>query len=144
MSLTKRIGYGITLGCDPTGASSFTTLGAVVDGIDGPDAKTDKVDTTILSDKFKTAAGAQIDPGTVTFKIAYDPSDTDTTQKLTALHQSSDVASWQVTYPGPVTDNPFLGFVAGFKRTIETKTLVVAEVTIQVSGTPGYGTTAAA
>jgi hypothetical protein len=142
MSLTKRIAFGITLGCDPTGGTAYATLGAVVDGFDGADAKTEVVDTSVLADKYHTKGGAQIDPGTVTFTIAYDPLDTATTTVLTGLLTSSVVAGWQVTYPiiGAETQqkDTFKGLVSGFKITAKKQNMLIAEVTIAVSGKPGF------
>lgn len=145
MSLTKRIGFGVTLECDPTGGSSLVALGAIVDGIDGGEGKTDEVDTSILTDKFKTKSGAQIDPGTVSFQIAYDPADTESTHILTGLLSSSAIANWQVAYPIIGTeiqqkDRAFLGFVSGFKVSRKKANLVIADVTITISGDPGFAT----
>lgn len=141
MSLVKRIGFGVTLGCDPTGGTSYAVLGAVVDGIDGPDPKTEEVDTAVLADKYKTKAGAQIDSGNATFQIAYDPLDTATTLVLTGLLTSSANAGWQITYPviGAETQqkDAFVGFVCGLKRTISKEKMIVADVTICVSGKAG-------
>lgn len=142
MSLTKRIGFGVTLGCDPAGGVTYAVLGAVVDGLEGAEAKTDEVDTSVLGDKYKTKAGAQVDPGNVTFSIAYDPLDTATTTVLTGLLASSAVAGWQITYPVIAAEtqqkDAFKGFVSGFKRSIKKANLIVADVTITVSGTPGF------
>lgn len=141
MSLTKRIGFGVTLGCDPTGGTTYAVLGAVVDGLDGPDAKAEEVDTAVLSDKYKTKAGAQIDSGNVTFQIAYDPLDTATTTVLTGLFSSSAVAGWQILYPVIASEtqqkDAFQGFVSGMKRTISKDKMIVADVTITISGKAG-------
>jgi hypothetical protein len=142
MSLTKRKGYGVTLGCDQTGGTTYAVLGAVVSGLDGADAKADEIDTTVLSDHYKTKEGGQVDSGTVTFQIAYDPLDTATTTVLTGLLASGAVAGWQITYPIVASEtqqkDAFQGYVAGFKRTIDKSKMIVADVTIGVSGNPGF------
>lgn len=128
--------------CDPAGGTAYAGLGAIVDGFDGGDGKTDEVDTSILSDKFKTKAGAQIDSGKVTYSIAYDPSDTATTQVLTTLFGNSNIAHWQIVYPSlgagdtPAPDT-FLGFVSGFKKTGKKDKLLTADVEVTISGSPG-------
>src|SRR5579871_2518705 len=98
MSLTKRYGYAVTLGCDSSGGSSFTVLGNIVDSIEGADVKADEIEVTLLADKIKTWAQGQIDGGQVTFKIAYDPADTSGTTIATLLG-NGNVANWQISYP---------------------------------------------
>lgn len=158
----RRIGLGVTLGVDITGVgTTYTILGAIVDGLDGPDAKGTVVDLTLLSERYKVKTVADVDPGEVTFTIAYDPSDATSTQILTGLLTgtfSSTTAIalpiWQISYPATggypplsggtaaavpaITDPPFYGTVSGFKRTISKDKMVVAEITIAVSGKPGF------
>jgi hypothetical protein len=142
MSLTKRVGLGVILNCDPTGGITYTALGSIVDHIDGADAKTTVYDSSLLTDKFTTKGGAQIDPGSVTFTIAYDPLDTSTTTVLTALLASSAIAGWQLLYPIIGTEvqqkEPFKGLVSGFKRGVKKGAMITADVTISVSGDPGF------
>lgn len=142
MSLTKRVGLGVTLSCDPLAGTSFAALGSIVDHIDGADAKTTVFDNSLLTDKYETKGGAQIDPGQVVFTIAYDPLDTGTTTVLTGLLSSSAVAAWQIAYPviGGELQNKetFNGLVSGFKRGIKKGALITADVTISVSGKPGF------
>lgn len=151
MTLTRRAGLGVTLGVDPTGGTSFTVLGAIVEGIDGPDAKGEEYDASLLTDKYKHKDVAQVDPGDLTFTIAYDPADTATTQAL-ALQLSGGTAggsqtvaampNWQISYPiiGVETQQKetFLGRLKGFKRRIKKSEMIMADITIAVSGVPGY------
>lgn len=149
----RRIGFGVTLGVDPTGAgASYTIIGAIIDGVEGPDAKKTVIDTTLLSDAYRTISVAQGEPGEVTFQIAYDPSDTTSTGTLAGLLTSgySSVAAtnppkWQISYPASggqgaaieaATDS-FYGFVTGFKRTISKDKMITADITISISGNPG-------
>jgi len=142
MSLVKRIGYGCTLGCDPTGGTSYAVLGAIVDGWKGPEAKADEADTSILVDKWKNSQPAQVDPGSMTFQIAYSPEDTGTTTVLTGLLTSGVVAGWEVTLPavspGTAQTKTFSGYVSGFSPDVKKANLVVADVTVRVSGNPGF------
>ena len=142
MTLLRRIGFGVVLNCDPTGGTTYAALGAIVDGLDGGDAKTTAIDTTILGDKFMTKGGGQIDPGEVTFTIAYDPLDAATNLVLTTLLGNSNVAHFQISYPAVggsgATTETFFGFVSGYKRTIAKDKMITAEVTITISGDPGF------
>lgn len=138
--MDKRIGYGCTLGVDPAGGVTFTTIAAIIDGWSGPDTSADDVETTVLGDKYKTFARAQIDPGTVQFEIAYDPANA-TNQTLVDLYDSGDVASWQITFNdvgnGSATET-FNGYVNSFSREMTKGSLVKATISIKVSGDPGY------
>lgn len=91
----RRIGLGWKLGVDPAGSTTFQDL-AVIAGIEGPDAKTDEVDVTLLADVNKVYLSGSTDPGHVTFEIVYDPDSTATTV-LTALLTSKAIANWQIT-----------------------------------------------
>lgn len=146
MSLTKRVGFGVQFQyqSNPVGPV-YTTLGAVVDGVDGGDAKTTIIDTAILSDKFMPKAGGQIDSGEVTFTIAYDPLDTGTagtTNVLTGLLGSSAIQIFRILYPvigaEAQQSDVFSGVVSGFKRTIAKDKMITAEVTITISGDAGF------
>lgn len=140
MSVTKRVGYGVQL--QYYTGSAYVTLGAVVDGVDGGDAKTTVIDTAILSDKFMPKAGGQIDSGEVTFTIAYDPLDTGTTTILTGFLGSSALTTFKILYPviGVETQqfDTFAAIVTGFKRGIAKDKLITAEVTLTISGDAGF------
>jgi len=142
MSLTKRVGLGVTLSCDPLGGVTYVVLGSIVDHIEGADAKTTVFDSSLLGDKFTTKGGAQIDPGEVTFTIAYDPLDTATTVVLTGLLASSVIAGWEIEYPiiGAEVQQKksFVGLVSGFKVSRKKGAMITADVTISVSGNPGF------
>jgi len=142
MSLTERIGLGVTLGYSSNLTTpSYTVLGAVL-SVDGPDAETTEVETSLLSAKYNTYSGAAIDPGSYKIVIAYDPADTVTNTVLGGLLTSSAMGAWQISYPiigaeSQQTD-VFQGFVKGFKRsTLGRKDMITAEVTIRVSGKAG-------
>lgn len=146
MSVNRRVGLGFTLGMDPTGGTSYTVLGAIVDGWKGGGAKKHAIETALLSDTWMTFGVGQIDPGEVTFVIAYDPDDSASTVPLvTNLASTSQVAAnFQVTFPngasgsGVIQHETFRGFVVGVNRDIDRGKLLTAEVTIKVTGDVGY------
>jgi hypothetical protein len=139
-SLVKVIGFGSTLSCDPTGGTSFTTLGAIVDGWDESQAKAEKANTSILSDKYMTAAPAQVDPGEVSFEIAYDPMTGSSAATLGALLTSGAIANWQTSLNrgGTPVTSTFLGYVSGLGVAVKKAALVTQKVTIQKTGNPGF------
>lgn len=143
--LTKRYGYGVTLGVDSSGiGTTFTVLANIVDALEGPDIKTDSIEFTLLADKIKAHMGGQIDPGTVTFTIAYDPADATSGQVLVALLGSSLVCTWEILYPviGAETqqNNQFNAFVSGFKRGIKRNEMITADLTLTLAGGGTYST----
>lgn len=141
MSLTVRTGLGFTLGVDPTGGTSFTTIASLVAPPKRSGAKADTPDVTILSDTWKQFAKSQIDPGEVTFTIAYDPNDTVTTTLTSLLSQITPTPKWQISYPagtGSGATEPFKAHLSGMSQTIEVDKLVTAEITLKVSGAPGF------
>ena len=139
MALTKRVGFGVVLQYFNV---SYITLGAIVEGVDGGDAKTTVIDTAILSDKFMPKAGGQIDSGEVTFTIAYDPLDTGTTTVLTGLLGSSAITNFKILYPiigaEAQQSDVFAAIVTGFKRGIAKDKMITAEVTLTISGDAGF------
>lgn len=140
MALSKRLGFGCTLGVDPAGGSSFTTLGNVVDGVTGPGATATDVETTVLSDTWKTFAKADIDPGSVSFMIAYDPDDTNTQTLVDLLGStSSTLPTWQLTFSGSGSNTEtFTGYLQAFERVAQKGALITANITIKISGDPNF------
>lgn len=144
MTVNRRIGLGFTLGVDPTGSTSYTTLGAIVSGFKGPNAKADVADISILADTYKQFAKSQIDPGEYTFTIAYDPDDTTTSTLITCFKSVTPPApAWVITYPagstgaGTIVSEPFAAHLVGLGREVEKDKLVTCEITLKVTGTPG-------
>ena len=144
MTLERRIGYGFTLGVDSTGGTSFTTIGGIVDGMDGPGATSDTADVSILTDKFKRKRKAMVDAGQVTLSVAYDPADSTAHLLATLLADLTNVANWQINFPDQGTSlsqsETFTGILTGMARKAQRKNLVVVDLTIDVDGDPGFKT----
>ena len=151
MALTRRIGLGVTLGIDRTGAANFVVLGAIVGGFTHGGAKSDVVDASILSDNYKPKGKGQTDPGEHTLQIAYDPSDAANTNnsRLLALALADTgppdaAANFQITYPAvgavAAATETHRGWVTGLGREVKKDGLIVAPVTITISGDPGFKT----
>ncbi len=145
MTLNRRIGLGFTLAADPTGGTSFSTLAAIVDGWDEEDAKAETPDTAILADLYKTFGKSQIDPGGITFEIAYDPDHATTTTLITMFKSVSQVApNWQIGYPGgdsgagSVVAESFKAHCVGMGRSVKKGKLLVCKITLKKTGQPGF------
>ena len=141
MALTKRIGQGSSLECDPLGGSDFDTIGSIVSGWSGPGGAADEIETTVLSDTFKTFCKGQIDGGEVSMQIAYDPDDTDS-QDLVDLYTGCDIATWRANLvsccsEGTVSET-FSGFVKSLSLNVDKGALTVADITIRITGDPGF------
>lgn len=136
MSLIKRIGFGITLGVDPTGGTSFSVLGSVVDGFSGSGPKAIKADTSVLANWYSTYAPCGVEPGSFDFEIAYDPAFSES-HTLAILLGTGAVANWQITFQGAVVET-FLAYVEGMSREVKRKNLCIAKISLVVAGDPGY------
>lgn len=140
--LEKRIGYGSTLSVDSAGGTDYTEVASIVDGWSGPSTTADEIETTVLDDTYKTYARGQIDPGEITFQIAYDPADTNS-QTLVELYSSCTVATWQVSLSavcssgGAAVTESFSGWVKAFSITASKNNLITADITVRITGDPG-------
>ena len=145
MAFDRRIGFGVTLEIQPDGSTVYTSL-EIVDTIDGPETAADEIETTLRGDTFKKYEKGQVDPGQVTFDIAYDPDDTSTTVLTNLLTASGcALATFRLTYPitcntTTTTQETFTGFVAGLGRSVPKDGLITMPVTIRVDGDPGFST----
>lgn len=137
MTINRQIGYGMTLSYDP-GTGTYVSLGSIMTPPSGPNAKTEKADVTLLTDKFKQYQGAQVDPGEVTFTILYDAADA-TTTAVAGLLASSAVVPWKIGFPtGTPAYETTHGFVAAVDRKTATADGIKGDITIQISGDPGF------
>lgn len=140
------MGLGVTLAMDLAGAANYVVLGAIVNGFSGA-AKADVADLSILSDTYKPKGKGQVDGGELTLQVAYDPDDNSNTNTSRALAAALALTgptprTFQISYPavGAVnasTEN-FSGHVTGLGREVKKDGLLVAPVTITVSGDPGF------
>lgn len=135
MPLNKQIGYGSVFAYSTDG-TSFTDVGSIIDGFNGPSTSADEVETTILSDTYKSYQRSQIDPGEASFEFAYDTADTNT-NALVDLYNNGTVATWRVTFPDSSAEE-FDGFLKDFGREVVKDSLIKANVTIRVSGDAGF------
>ncbi len=126
-----------SLGVDKTGGASFTVLGNIVDGWKGPGAKATTADTSVLADLFDTFAKSSIDPGEVTFQIAYDEGDSASLLLGDLLRQLTPAAQWQATNSDGGTRN-FFALLTGMDNEVKKKSLVVCDITLKATGDPGY------
>lgn len=151
MSLQRRIGYGVTLGCDVNQGTNYNTLGAVVNDIKFNPTKADVADTSILSDFWKQFAKGQVDPSEVDFEVAFDPGDNSGNSQTTAILKTLHAASGPNTYPFQLTLPAIASPGSNVAQTINFSAhlislgigiakdkLVVAQVKLKLSGNPNF------
>lgn len=138
--MAKYFGYGSVLVVATT-TGGTTDIGQVRN-ISGPGATFDDVDTTCLdsSSNFRTFVPGLADPGEVTFEVVYD-STSESHSRLAHYHKERISVNYTI-YHGSSTNeaDTFSAYVKGLSREIPMDNLITAEVTLKVSGIPGFTT----
>lgn len=135
----KAIGYGSVLVV--TSTTGELNLGQVRN-ISGPNVDFDDVDTTTLdsSSNFRTYIPGLGNPGEVTMSLAY--SSTVTSHKRLAYYMGQRQSKTFTFYPNSTAGDAdaFSAYVKGMSREVPLDDLITADVTLKVSGKPGYST----
>lgn len=130
---------GTTLGCDFTTPATYVVIGNIL-SIAGPEGEVGTVDTTVLTSTAKTFRPTLLDPGELTFELDFDPTDSATHQKLTALAITPAIHGWQITYattpPKTCTVQGMLTKFAPNAGGVEEN--LTASVTVKCSGPPAW------
>ena len=140
--MAKTIGYGsVLLVCSTSNGTTENKI-AAVRSISGPGVSGNDVDTTTLdsSSNFRTFEPGLLDPGELTISMIYDPTDVGH-KRLTRYMGSRINANFKVcetSTAGAVQS--FSGYVKGMSREIPMDDVITCDVTIKVSGLPGYAT----
>jgi len=136
----KDIGYGSILAVTTT--TGETNLAWIRGVMDGPGTDANDVDTTTFdsSSNFRTNTPGLIDPGEITFQLAY--STTQLTHKRLAYYHGQRSAKTFTMYRGSSagTATAFSGWVKSIGRQVPLDDLITMDVTLRVSGKPGYTT----
>jgi len=139
--MAKNLGYGTVL---VLCSSDNTTENNVIQvrSISGPGVSGSDVDTTTLdsSSNYRTFVGGLLDPGELTFSLVYDS--TAATHALIAhLMGERHTAAWKVCIGSTAgTATSFTGHIKGMSREIPLDDLITCDVTVKVTGLPGYTT----
>ena len=138
--MAKNIGYGSALAV-ATSTGGTTTI-AAIRSISGPGTDATDVDTTCLdsSSNFRTFAAGPIDPGEVTFQLAYSTTEA-SHGRLADMHENKTSYTFTLTHntSGSDTDT-FSAYVKSLGREIPLDDLITQDVGLKVSGLPGYTT----
>jgi len=138
--MTKTVGYKSVLVA--TTSTGLDVNLAQIRNISGPGVTATDVDTTTMdsSTNYRTFAAGLLDPGEVTFSLVYDPTNA-THTRLARWMRGRYSAGWKVYHGSTAgTGQDFTGYVKGMSREIPMDDVITCDVTIKVSGSPGYTT----
>jgi Lambda phage tail tube protein, TTP len=115
---------------------TFTAIAGIRD-IVPPNLKGGVVDATVMNqaDYYKQKVAALIDPGQATFQLAFDPSDTGHKAIISDL-TGRLLRNWKIIYPDGTTTWTFAAFVTDVKPKAPLDGLMIADVTLELSGAP--------
>jgi hypothetical protein len=138
--MTKTIGYGSVLIVSTTTGGEVNV--AQVRSISGPGVSANDVDTTTLdsSTNYRTFTCGLLDPGEVSFQLVYDSTDA-THSRLARYMGLRYEADWKVCHSSTAgASTSFSGYVKGMSREVPLDDLITCDLTVKVSGSPGYTT----
>ena len=137
--MAKTFGYGSVLAVTTTTGES--NIGQLLD-ITGPGASFSDVDTTTLdsSTNYRTFIAGLGDGGEVTCSLIYAPTTTVHKRLMYYMHNRTAAKTF-TAYHGTTaagTAQTFTAHVKGFSRTITLDDVIKGDLTLKVTGKPGY------
>lgn len=137
----KRVGLGTVLQCSTAASTSGYITLANVRNISRSGTQGTVIDVSTLDDAdyYKTKAGGRVEPGQVTIGTIYDPADT-THKKLNSMMKNRTVGRWKLIFGSTTIFETWLGFVNGLGVEHPFDDAVAGDVTIEVTGDPGFTT----
>ena len=137
--MTKYFGYGAVL--QVTTTTGDAAIGQVTN-ISGPGVDFADVDTTTMdsSSNYRTFVPGLGDPGEVTFSVMYDPAAVPH-KRLAYYMGQRQVKSFKL-YHGTTSadEDAFSAYVKSLGREIPMDGMITADITLKLSGKPGYST----
>lgn len=138
--MAKTIGYGSVLAVTTTSASDLNI--GQIRNISGPGVSANDVDTTCLdsSTNYRTFACGLLDPGEVSFGVVYDS--TSATMAYITHCMNDRLSKTFKIYHGSTAgdEDTFTAYVKGMSREIPLDDVITCDITLKVSGAPGYTT----
>jgi hypothetical protein len=140
--MAKSVGYGsVLIVCSSSDGTTENNV-ANVRNISGPGVSGNDIDTTTMdsSSNYRTFAAGLLDPGEVTFSLVYDPTAA-SHARLARYMGKKYAANWKVALGSSGgTLTTFSGYVKGMSREIPMDDVISCDVTVKVTGKPGYTT----
>lgn len=137
--MTKYFGYGSVL--QVTTTTGDAAIGQVT-SIDGPGVDFPEVDTTTMdsSSNYRTSVPGLGEPGDVTIGLMYDPTAT-AVKRLTYYMGQRSVKGFKLYHGTSSADeDTFNAWVKSLGRAIPMDGMITADLTLHVTGKPGYST----
>ena len=135
--MAKTIGFGSKLAITTDTTSVTFADVAFVRNISGPSVESGEVEATTLDSTaaYREMLLGLIDPGNMTFEIAWDPADANGTHiDLTAAQNSRTLMNWKLVLPTTTQTITFTGRVQSFSPTVPFDDLLTANVSVRISG----------
>ena len=139
MTATKaQLGLGTVITKD---VGTGDTVIAEVTTITGPTTSADQVDVTSQESAsgFREFIRGLVDPGTVTFDLFYDGTDTSHKALMADISSTDTPEPWKMVFPD-TTELTFAAKTNGFEFTVPVDGALTVSVTLQVSGAITYPT----
>lgn len=135
----KAIGYGSVLSVTTT--TGETNIGQI-QNISGPGVTFNDVDTTCMdsSSNYRTFIPGLGDPGELTFTVAYSSTQTPHKRLAYYMGQRSNKTFTVYLNSSAGTATAMNAYVKGMSREIPLDGLITADLTLKLSGKPGYTT----
>jgi hypothetical protein len=137
--MAKTFGYGCVMAV--TSTTGELNIGQLR-SIEGPGVDFDDVDTTCLdsSSNYRTFVAGLGDPGEVSVSLVYDSTSLTHSRMIYYMNARSS-KTWTIFHGTTSADaDSFTGYVKSFSRSIALDDVITADMTIKVSGLPGYTT----
>ena len=139
-------GFLGSLGWDPAGGTSYTTIAQVRD-LSGPSISRNDIEIADRSQTtyYKEYRGGMVDPGSITFDLTWDPISTNSHAQTAGTGLMADLESenctlaafqWQVDGCGGTATMTFDGYVNSFEISAPLEEVLTASVGIKISGKP--------
>ena len=138
--MARAPSFGVVIGYDMAGGTSYTTLGHVKD-VGGPNISRGTIDITDhdSTDGFREFFGGLVDGGEVTFQIGLDHTATAHSNLWDSFSDTTEVPwGWQITFnvfSGTYTWS-WKGFLTGLNPGAPMEGQNIWDLTVKVTGKP--------
>lgn len=137
--MTKHFGYGAVL--QVTTTTGDAAIGQVL-SLSGPGVDFPEVDTTTMdsSSNYRTSVPGLGNPGDVTISLMYDPGSVPHKRLAYYMGQRSTKAFKLYHGTTAADEDAFSAWVKSLGREIPMDNMITADITLHVTGKPGYTT----
>ncbi|MFZ1396708.1 MAG: phage tail tube protein [Candidatus Promineifilaceae bacterium] len=144
--MAKNQGFLVTLQWDPSGGTTLTTIGQIMD-INGPEVSRDEIEVTTRdsTEYWMEFIKGMKNGGNISFGVVLDLSlathGTAATGILSDLQSETTMPAWKINFPNS-RQCTFDGFITAFPPAAPMKDALTADITVKVTGKPVFATAA--